>query len=68
MTQPEEDGMAIKLFLLLGKRFGERACLIPLELGKEAFPMQTCTRSCEEPHEVMEMPTFKLEARIPIGD
>lgn len=37
VTQPEEDGMVIKLFLLLGKRFGERSMFNTTETRKRSM-------------------------------
>lgn len=38
VTQPEEDGMAIRLFLLLGKRFGERSMFNTAKTRKSSMP------------------------------
>lgn len=38
VSQPGEDGVAIKLFLLLGKRFGERSMFNTPETRKRSTP------------------------------
>ena len=38
VSQPGEDGVVIKLFLLLGKRFGERSMFNTPETRKRSTP------------------------------